>query len=182
MIEGPIPPDEPRRLASLRELDVLDTDVEARFERITRMVCRLLDVPIAAVSLVDETRQWFKSVQGLGVREMERCVAFCPHAILGDETMVVNDAHGDPRFADNPLVLNDPHIVFYAGHPVRSPDGFKVGTLCAIDRKPRTLTADQLQTFKELAAMVEVELKALMKSEIQNGLMAELGIGPVAQP
>lgn len=182
MIEGPIPSDEPQRLASLRQLDVLDTAIEARFERITKMVCRVLDVPISAVSLIDEKRQWFKSVQGLSVRETPRGIAFCPHAIVGEEIMVVSDAHADPRFSDNPLVVNDPHIVFYAGQPIHAPDGSKVGTLCAIDKKPRTLTADQMQTLKELAAMVEVELRALIKSEIRQGLMTEAGIDPTRRP
>lgn len=177
MTEAPIPSDEPGRLAALRELGVLDTAAEARFERITKMVCRLLDVPIAAVSLVDEKRQWFKSMQGLDLHETSRGVGFCPHAIVGDETMIVSDAHADPRFADNPLVVNDPHIVFYAGQPLHAPDGSRVGTLCAIDRKVRSLTAEQRQLLKELAAMVEVELRAFIKSDIERGLKSEAGAG-----
>lgn len=175
MIEGPIPPDEPQRLAALRKLNVLDSGIEARFERITQMVRRLLNVPIASISLVDQTRQWSKSYPGLPSAETPRNIAFCPHTILGDEVMVVHNATNDPRFADNPLVVGDPHIIFYAGQPLRSPDGYKVGALCAIDHQPRTLTPEQLQTLKELAAMVEVELAALTPSKIREGLLAELG-------
>src|SRR5690348_15365131 len=104
MIKPPRPADEATRLAALRGLNILDTPPEERFDRITRTALRLFNLPVALVSLVDENRQWFKSCQGLAVTETERCISFCAHAILGDETLIIPDALSDPRFADNPLV------------------------------------------------------------------------------
>ena len=118
MIEAELPVNEKERLVSLRNLNVLDTPLEERFERITRMVCRALNVPIAGISLVDEARQWFKSIQGITTSETPRSIAFCSHAILKDELMVIPDATEDVRFVDNPLVTGDPNIRFYAGQPL----------------------------------------------------------------
>jgi diguanylate cyclase (GGDEF)-like protein len=152
--------DELSRLTQLRSLALLDTDPEERFDRVTRLAQRLFDVPIALVSLVDEDRQWFKSRQGLEISETPREVAFCAHAILGDEIMTVDDALADPRFADNPLVLGDPKIRFYAGAPISGPGGAKLGTLCIIDREPRGLTAADAGSLRDLAEMVEREIAA----------------------
>ncbi|MDO6687275.1 MULTISPECIES: sensor domain-containing diguanylate cyclase [unclassified Agarivorans] len=155
------PVNEDSRLKSLKELDILDTQPEERFDRITRMAKRLFDVPIALVSLVDENRQWFKSCFGVDASETPRDISFCGHAILGDETFQIEDALSDPRFADNPLVTGYPHIRFYAGHPLSTPDGEKIGTLCIIDTKPKSLSADDLVALNDLAVMVEQELAAL---------------------
>ncbi|GDY25561.1 sensor domain-containing diguanylate cyclase [Agarivorans sp. Toyoura001] len=155
------PVSEDSRLKSLKELDILDTQPEERFDRITRMAKRLFDVPIALVSLVDENRQWFKSCFGVDASETPRDISFCGHAILGDETFQIEDALSDPRFADNPLVTGYPHIRFYAGHPLSTPDGEKIGTLCIIDTKPKSLSADDLVALDDLAVMVEQELAAL---------------------
>lgn len=105
-MEAKLPQNEEQRLAVLRQLNILDTPIEERFERITRMVCRSLKVPIAAISIVDESRQWFKSIQGLNASETPREIAFCAHAILRDELLLVEDATQDERFADNPLVTD----------------------------------------------------------------------------
>src|SRR5437660_3237533 len=118
MIPPALPADEPERLAALQALNVLDTPPEERFDRITRVAGRLFGVPIALVSLVDASRQWFKSVQGLAERETAREVSFCGHAILGDDAFVVPDARSDPRFADNPLVTGPLQVRFYAGQPL----------------------------------------------------------------
>ncbi|MDO6765957.1 sensor domain-containing diguanylate cyclase [Agarivorans sp. 1_MG-2023] len=155
------PVNEDSRLKSLKELDILDTQPEERFDRITRMAKRLFDVPIALVSLVDENRQWFKSCFGVDASETPRDISFCGHAILGDETFQIEDALSDPRFADNPLVTGYPNIRFYAGHPLSTPDGEKIGTLCIIDTKPKSLSADDLIALDDLAVMVEQELAAL---------------------
>ena len=128
------PPDEAFRLRTLTSLSILDTPAEERFDRLTRLAQRLFNVPIALVSLIDSNRQWFKSCQGLDVRETPRDVSFCAHAILGNDLLVVPDAAADARFADNPLVTGEPFIRFYAGCPLKAPNGSLLGTLCVIDR------------------------------------------------
>lgn len=155
------PEDEFARLERLRSLEILDTPPEERFDRLTRMAKKLFDVPIALVSLVDENRQWFKSCMGLDVSETPRDISFCGHSILGDEPFVIPNASEDERFADNPLVLDEPNIQFYAGCPLKALDGRKLGTLCIIDRKPRYLAKDDLETLVDLASMAEREFSAL---------------------
>jgi len=156
-----IPKEEKQRLKTLRSLNILDTSSEERFDRLTRMAKRMFGVPIALVSLVDENRQWFKSCIGLSVSETSRDISFCGHAILGDEIFIIPDTLMDARFADNPLVLNEPHIRFYAGCPLRFVDGSKLGTLCIIDKKPRNLDAEDMQALKDLASTTERELAAV---------------------
>lgn len=156
-----IPADEAPRLAALRALDILDTAPEERFDRLTRLARGLFDVPIALVSLVDEHRQWFKSRQGLGACETSRDRSFCGHSILGDDVFLVPDASRDERFADNPLVTDEPRIRFYAGCPLRLPCGSKIGTLCLIDREPRSLGSHELALLRDLAQMAEQELAAV---------------------
>lgn len=153
-----IPKDEKSRLKTLVSLNILDTFHEERFDRLTRMACKLFDVPIAMVTLVDDKRQWFKSCVGLNVSETARDISFCGHAILSDEVLVVSDAEKDVRFADNPLVIGDPHIRFYAGCPIKSLNGSRLGTLGIIDGKARTLNKHDLDVLKDLASMVEREL------------------------
>ncbi len=144
----------------------MDTDQDERFDRITRTIATLLDVPITLVSLVDEERQWFKSKQGLDATETPREVSFCAHALLGEEVFIVTDATKDERFKNNPLVAGAPNIRFYAGAPLRTSDGFNLGTLFAIDTQQRELTPEQQQVMEDLAAMVidELELRTLNNS------------------
>jgi len=163
-----IPRNEQSRLKSLRSLDILDTPPEERFDRYTRMAKRMFGVPIALVSLVDENRQWFKSCFGLPVRETPRDISFCGHAILGKEVFVIPDALQDERFADNPLVTEEPHIRFYAGCPLSSLDGSKLGTLCIIDQEPREFTEEDIDTLHDLASMVEQELAALEMATVDE--------------
>ena len=158
MLAPPTPSDETRRLETLRGLHLLDSLPEERFDRVTRLAKQIFSAPIALVSLIDADRQWFKSVQGLDVRETPRNISFCGHAILDDKIMIVNDATEDQRFCDNPLVCNDPNIRFYAGYPLSAPDGSRVGTLCIIDRVARDITDEQAQLLRELGRMVEEEL------------------------
>ena len=155
----PVPLHEGERIAALERYKVLDTPPEAALDRITRLVAGTLGVPIALISLVDRDRQWFKSKHGLTVNETPRDVAFCAHAICGESVLVVPDASKDARFADNPLVTNAPEIRFYAGAPLRSPDGHMLGTLCALDHTPRTLTPEQRQLLTDLAALVMEEFE-----------------------
>ncbi len=159
MISYPIPTDEPERLQLLQALAVLDTPPEPALDRITRMVASLLDVPIALVSLVDAERQWFKSKVGITENQTPRDVAFCAHTIMQSVPLIVSDATMDARFCDNPLVTAAPNIRFYAGVPIRSSGGLALGTLCAIDMKPRTLSPDQVTLLTDLADMVSREMQ-----------------------
>lgn len=152
---------EQERLSELRSLQILDTPYEERFDRITRMAMRLFGVPIATVSLVDENRQWFKSCFGLDVRETERRISFCGHAILLNEALVVEDATQDERFHDNPLVTGEPRIRFYAGQPLRNMSGHGLGTLCILDREARKFTDEDRLMLADLAGMVEREMMAV---------------------
>jgi type IV pilus assembly protein PilB len=153
-----IPADEAARLASLHRTKLLDSPPEERFDRITRLAQSIFGVPIALVTLVDRGRQWFKSNQGLEGTETPREDAFCAHAILARETMIVPDAALDPRFAFNPLVTGGPGIRFYAGHPVVAPDGQPLGTLCVIDHVPRQFSEADADKLRGLAALVEQQI------------------------
>jgi GAF domain-containing protein len=159
MFAAPIRLDEAQRLRALRAAAVLDTPPEERFDRLTRIAADIVGVPIALISLVDSDRQWFKSKVGLDVRETSRDLAFCAHAILSDGVLQVPDALADERFADNPLVVNDPRVRFYAGAPLTLSDGTTAGTLCVIDYRPRLLDDDQLAELRRLADLVTIELE-----------------------
>lgn len=162
-----IPQDEQTRLETLRSLNVLDTLPEERFDRLTRLAKRMFGVPIALVSLVDENRQWFKSCIGLGASETSRDISFCGHAILGNEVFIIPNAIEDQRFADNPLVMGDPNIRFYAGCPLAI-NGQKLGTLCIIDQKPRHFEKEDLDALKDLASMAERELVAFQLATLDE--------------
>lgn len=157
METAPVRSDEAERVRALRTLGLLDTPAEESYDRLVRLTARLLDVPIALVSLVDDRRQWFKARVGIDAAETPRDQAFCAHAIAveGDGPFVVEDATADHRFFDNPFVAGDPDIRFYAGQPLREPGGHRVGTLCAIDRRPRQLSEGDRQALADLAGLVE---------------------------
>ncbi len=182
MLTPPTPVFEADRLRSLRSLDILDTPPEESFDRLTRMARRLFDVPIALVSLVDADRQWFKSSQGLEATETGRDISFCGHTILSDEVFVVRDAADDRRFCDNPLVTHDPHIRFYAGCPIRTTNGRRIGTFCVIDRRPRELDTEDRALLKDLAAMVEREITQFELATVDEltGLANRRGFKAVA--
>jgi PAS domain S-box-containing protein len=152
-------PGETERLAALRRYQILDTAQEPAFDRIVRLAALLLDVPIALISLVDADRQWFKARYGLDVPETPRAIAFCDHAIRGSSILVVPDAKLDPRFCDNPLVTGEMHVRFYAGAPLVTPDGFALGTICAIDRSPRDLNQRDAAILAALADQIVHELE-----------------------
>lgn len=156
-----MPVNEQGRVDELHALQILDTPPEERFDRLTRLARRLFSVPTALVSLVDNKRQWFKARVGLDACETARDVSFCSHAILRDEVMVVSDALSDSRFSDNPLVVGDPYIRFYAGCPIRSPQGHKLGTLCLLDTISREFGDDDKAMLSDLARMVEQEMVAV---------------------
>ncbi len=158
MQEPDIPHNENDRLATLYSLNILDTPHDDRFDRYTRISARIFDMPIAVISLVDKSRQWFKSTEGFDGKESSRSISFCGHAILGDEVFEVRNALRDPRFRDNPLVVNRPNIRFYAGAPLEAPNGHKLGTLCIIDKVPRQLSDEEKIMLKNLAVMVVGEM------------------------
>lgn len=160
MIPAPIPTDDGRRLQALRELLILDTPPEERFDRVVRFAADEFEMPMVLVSLVDANRQWFKARVGMNVCETGRDISFCGHAIVQPEILVVEDALQDERFHDNPLVTGAPHVRFYVGAPLRLPGGEVVGTLCMIDHKPRTLDAMDLAIFASLRELVVSELAA----------------------
>jgi PAS domain S-box-containing protein len=160
----PAASDEVARLAALRRYQILDTPAEPAFDRIVRLAALLLDVPIALISLVDVDRQWFKARYGLDAPQTPRTIAFCEHALCSSNILVVTDAKLDPRFSDNPLVTGEPHIRFYAGAPLVTHDGFKLGTICAIDRAPRELNARDAAILAALSEQVvhELEVRAAL--------------------
>jgi diguanylate cyclase (GGDEF)-like protein len=163
MLIAPKPTNEAERLEKLASYNILDTGREETFDRITRLAARMFRTPIALISLVGEDRQWFKSAHGFEARESGRDKAFCAHTILRDEVMVVHDAAKDPRFAQNPQVKHQPHIRFYAGAPLVTPDGFNLGSLCVIDRAPRDFSAEDRDSLADLARLVvqSLELRRL---------------------
>jgi len=168
MQKPPVALDETVRLLSLHSLRILDSAPEERFDRVTGMARRLFGVDICLVSLVDSDRQWFKSKQGLEACETSREVSFCGHAILQERAFVVEDAHADERFADNPLVTGDPGVRFYAGYPVHGPDGRRIGTLCLIDKTPRSFSASEVETLRDFAALVDDELASAAQINVDE--------------
>ena len=154
----PIPLDEKERLAALHSLKVLDTPPEERFDRATRLASALFKVPVALVSLIDMNRQWFKSRVGMDLTEAPRETSFCAHAVAARTMLVIPDALADNRFADNPIVTGPPRVRFYAGMPLRLPNGHIVGTLCILDYRPRDLSGTERSLLADLAATVEAEL------------------------
>jgi GAF domain-containing protein len=162
MIAPSLPPDEADRLHALRALLILDSPPEERFDRVAAFAANEFDMPVVLVSLVDSERQWFKSRVGTDLCETSREVSFCGHAILSSNLFVVEDALRDPRFADNPLVTGAPNIRFYAGAPLHTPEGQRVGTLCLLDTRPRTLDATERAILSTLRRLVENELAQRM--------------------
>jgi phosphoribosyl 1,2-cyclic phosphodiesterase len=154
-----LPADEDERLAAVHRLGLLDTPAEERFDRHARIAAAALDAPISLITLIDRDRQWYKSHHGFNFSETSRDVGFCSHAILESEPLVVNDALQDDRFADNPVVVGEPHVRFYAGIPLHAADGARVGAFCIVDQKPRRLSAAQLRMLQDIARLVEEELE-----------------------
>jgi PAS domain S-box-containing protein len=163
------PPRELSRLAALLRYEILDTPDESAFDDFTRLASHICNTPIALISLVDEHRQWFKSRLGLDVSETPREISFCTYTIEGQGLFEVNDAQQDQRFFDNPLVIGDPHMRFYAGAPLTSPDGYNLGTLCVIDHQPRQLDSAQRDALQRLSR----QIMRLFEERLQTHRYAE---------
>ena len=168
MIIAPIPPNEIERLTSLRVLNILDTPPEERFDRITRLAGKYFEAPIPYGSLIDEGRQWFKSKQGFDLCETSRDISFCSHAILREDALIVPDATKDDRFKGNPVVTGPPGLRFYAGQPLSGPGGYKIGSLCVLDLKPREFDSEKIKALKDFGLMVEHELNLVDALKIQS--------------
>ncbi|SDS05936.1 GAF sensor signal transduction histidine kinase [Polaribacter sp. KT25b] len=163
MKSAKIPHNEKERLAVLKEYSILDTLPEEEYDAITKIASGICNTQIALVSIVDKDRQWFKSAHGVNATETPRDIAFCAHSILNpDELFIINDATKDDRFFDNPLTINEPNVVFYAGAPLNSTEGYPLGTLCVIDNKPKVLTENQKESLVLLSKQV-VRLLELRK-------------------
>jgi len=161
---APEAPDEEGRMRAVNRYDLLDTPADGAFDRVTAMAARVFQVPIALVSVVDYDRIWFKSRHGLDVESIDRDAGLCASAILDFKPWVVEDARHDPRALANPLVVGELGLEFYAGVPLTTRDGFNLGTLCVIDYEPRTFSAADASTLKDLAAMVMYELELRLDS------------------
>jgi anti-sigma regulatory factor (Ser/Thr protein kinase) len=147
------------RLAALRRYRILDTEPEQSFDDLAALASHICGTPMALITLLDERRQWFKSRVGVSIAETSRAVSFCTHAIQQHNLFIVGDAHQDARFKENPFVTGDPAIRFYAGAPLVTPDGHALGTLCVLDRTPRTLNRDQLEALDALRRQVQSQLE-----------------------
>ncbi|SEF94867.1 PAS domain S-box-containing protein [Bryocella elongata] len=154
---------EASRLEALARLRLLDTPAEPEFDELAGLAASISDVPISAITLIDERRQWFKAVVGMDSHGSDRESAFCSYTIQQDEIFVVEDATADQRFQRNPLVLGDPHIRFYAGMPISGPTGEHVGALCVFDRQPRQLTGAQRTALEVLARQVNARMELRMR-------------------
>lgn len=159
MIDPPIPSNETERLAALYKLNLIDTPPEERFDSITEQARHYFDVKYAFFTLVDKDWVWHKSYQN-NIKRCERTSSFCAHAIIYDEPMYVPDARQDERFSDNPVVIGEPGIRFYAGAQVKNCEGLNVGILCVFDTEPKSLLDNDFAMLKQMASMVEDELAA----------------------
>lgn len=176
----PLPEQEADRLRTLRSYKILDTKPEERFDELTQLAAIICGAPISLITLIDGDRQWFKSKVGLELAETPRAHAFCTHAIMQPQMFEVEDATKDQRFANNPLVTGDPHIRFYAGSPLATSDGHLLGTMCVLDREPRTLSAQQKTALEILGRQViaNMELRSNLR-ELEAALAArDAAAGP----
>jgi len=169
----PIPSNEATRLAALQELQILDTVSTRDFNSLVRLARDLLQVPICAISLVDQHRQWFKAIEGLDCKETSRDIAFCAHTICAAVPLIVHDAMKDDRFRGNVLVRDSPKIRFYAGIPLQLSDGIRLGSLCVMDTKPRTMTKMELERLQHLSEMAIALLRNHARS-IQTSQQAKI--------
>jgi signal transduction histidine kinase len=176
-VAAPLPANETERLQALRSLEILDTEREAAYDDIALLAAEICEAPIAVINFIDADRQWGKAIVGLADTEAPRTDSFCAHTICGEDVLVVRDTLEDTRFADNPMVLDDPNLRFYAGAPLVTPEGYALGTVCVADRRPREIGDDRLAALAALARQVVAQLelrKALGLLRVQNEQLREL--------
>lgn len=161
-----LPENEAERLQELHAMEILDTAAEKSFDDLTRLATYICKTPMAAITLVDSDRQWFKSRIAISAQETSRDVSFCAHAILQNRTLVVPDALADDRFLDNPLVTGEPHVRFYAGSPLTTVGGYRLGALCVIDTVPRDLSDGQRAALRALGRQVTTQIE--LRREINS--------------
>ncbi len=182
-MNAPIPNNDAERLAALKEYRILDTGTERSYDDITALAAHICQVPISMISLVDGSRQWFKSKVGMTLQQTPREVAFCAHTILQHKPLVIRDAKKDERFAKNALVKGEPHIRFYAGFPLFNPEGLALGTLCVIDRKPRQLSAEQERAMqalvRQVTALLELRRVSVHLADALNHIKTLQGLLPI---
>jgi diguanylate cyclase (GGDEF)-like protein len=164
--------EEAMRLDALERQQITDTPRDEAFDRVVRLACAALSAPIGAITFIESERQWIKAEQGLGLHETQRDTSFCTHALTGDDVMVVEDARRDPRFAGNPFVTPKDGIRFYAGAPLHTKEGYKLGTLCVVDHIPRKITRRDRDLLKDMADVVvsEMELRRRVGTDSLTGL------------
>lgn len=177
MITPRIPENENQRLESLYLIDLIGKHGLTRFDRITRLARQTFDVPIAVISLLDKDRQWLLSATGTDVEETPRTVSFCAHAILDEGVFIIRDTLKDPRFCNNPYVKGLPNVRFYAGCPVRLPDGMIAGIICVVDTSPRFFSTDEVNALLDLASIVEDEFERIsfIMTDEMTGLLNKRG-------
>ena len=166
-----MPADEQERVAALHARQLLDTPPEERFDRISRLACTSLQVPIAYVAFLDGERQWFKSACGLTVGEVPRQSSLCSHTILSTAPIIAPDTLNEPRFADNPNVVGPPKVRFYMGHPLSTPEGHNIGTFCVMDMQPRAVDEQQRKVFLDLAQWAQNELNLIDLLTLQEAIL-----------
>ncbi len=164
--------EEAMRQDALERQQITDTPRDEAFDRVVRLACAALSAPMGAITFIESERQWIKAEQGLGVHETPRDISFCTHALTGDDVMVVEDASRDPRFASNPFVMSKDGIRFYAGAPLTTREGYKLGTLCVVDHIPRKIHKRERGLLKDMAAIVvgEMELRRRVGTDVLTGL------------
>ena len=158
MQSAALPTNEDERLKKVMDLGLLDSAPEERFDIITREAMTAFNVPISTITIMDKNREWYKSCQGLDVKEAPREISFCAHAMLSRDMFVVEDTLSDERFKDNPMVTGKPYIRFYAGVALYSPDGINIGVFCIKDTKPRKLSTEEISLLMNFASRAEIEM------------------------
>ena len=171
-MKAALPDNEQQRLEKLKSLGLLDTEFEEFFDSITRVAAFIMNVPIALMSLIDHDRQWFKSRHGISFSETPRDIAFCAHALLNKQPLIVEDATQDQRFSDNPAVTGEAHVRFYVGIPILSLEGYVLGTLCAVDTHPRKLVASELDALQDLARLISNEIQNRERAHLSSTLIS----------
>ena len=158
------PANELERLKALYYYKILDTAHEEVFDRIVALAARIFNVPVALLTLIDDERQWFKAQFGVEINETSRDTALCSHTILSGKTLVVADTTTDPRFDLNPVVMNEPNLRFYAGAPLRTPEGYILGTICILDKQTRHFSANEIASLEDLATIVMKQLETRLEA------------------